>query len=636
MENKTKQNTRYKMLLIEDDKLDQMAFKRSVAEQKLPYDYKIAPSVSEAHDILASEHFDIIISDYALGDGTAFDILNSVKTTPIVLTTGTGNEEIAVKAWRAGARDYLVKDLERNYLKALPITVENAIDHKKTEEQVRLLSGAITSTDDSVYITDMQDRIIFVNRAFCETYGYEQEEVIGKNCSIFWKANSLTPDTTNSYLTAAGWEGESYHQRKDGNTFPVSLTNSVIQDSNGNDVAIVTVARDITESKQAEMELKKYRDNLEALVKERTEQLATEKELLSVTLSSMSDGVIVVDAEKRIMLFNTVAENLTGWKSEEVQGKLVDEILQIINERTKETVESSIGKALTSGNTEAGTDQDVLIAKHGRECPISATAAPIHKNGTIVGIVMALRDVSREREIDHMKTDFVSSVSHELRTPLASVKAYTATILRDNNMPEQTRYEFLNIIDEESNRLANLIESLLEISRIESGTVKIVQEPVDVAAVINQISLALQPLADKKNIQLKTDISDELVQLLGDESKIQSIVTNIVNNAIKFTPENGKVSVSVRNQNEELVIRVSDTGIGIPKEALPKIFDRFYRVLQTRKQIQGTGLGLAIAKEIVTMHGGRIEVESKVGQGTTFTVFLPLQTEQFVHVPVAD
>lgn len=512
------EDIKYKVLLIEDDNGDQVAFKRLVEDENLPYDYTIAGSVSEASSMLSNDRFDIVIVDYLLGDGTAFDVFDSVTDTPTIFTTGMGNEELAVKAMKAGTYDYLIKDPDRHYLGILPKIIKNAISHKK-----------------------------------------------------------------------------------------------------------------------AEQELKKYQDNLETLVKERTEQLAAEKELLSVTLSSMGDGVIAVDAEKRIMLFNKVAENLTGWKFEQVQGKLVDEVFRLINEETKNIVENPIDKVLSSEGIEAGTDCDALISTSGSECPISSTAAPIRKSDrTMIGIVMVFRDVSKEREIDHMKTNFISSVSHELRTPLASIKAYTATILRDLDMPEQTRGGFLAVINEESNRLARLIEDLLEISRIESETVTISRESVDIAAVIEQTLSALKPLADKKNIQLKTHIADELPELQADESKIQSVVTNLVNNAIKFTPGQGQVSVSVRRQGEELIIRVSDTGVGIPKDALSKIFDRFYRVHRPGTQIQGTGLGLAIVKKIVMMHDGRIEVKSQVNHGTTFTIFLPLNIQAVLHVPVAS
>ncbi len=365
-----------------------------------------------------------------------------------------------------------------------------------------------------------------------------------------------------------------------------------------------------------------------AHLEETIKEVATEKELLSITLGGMSEGLIAVDIDKRIILFNTVAKNLTGWESKQVEGKLLNEVLRIVNEETKEPVGSPIDKSLQSGKTECGTENDILISRKGTERPIAVSAAPIRNSeGAVVGAVVVIRDVSREREIDHMKNDFTSSVSHELRTPLTSIKAYTATILRDPNMPEETKRQFLAIIDEESNRLASLIEDLLEVSRIESGTVKISRELVDIAVIIEKVLLALEPLAEKKNIQLERDIGDELPKLQADESKIESVITNLVNNAIKFTPEQGRVSICAKVANGEMVIRVSDTGMGIPKEALLKIFDRFYRVHRPGKEIQGTGLGLSIVNKIVTTHDGRIDVESEVEQGTTFTVFLPLSAE---------
>ena len=242
------ENTRYKILLIEDDVIDQKAFKRLIKDENLPYDCTIAGSVSEARSILGSEKFDVVIVDYLLGNGTAFDILDSVKDTPPIFVTGAGNEEIAVKAWRAGAYDYLIKDVERNYLKAVPIKVENAVKHKKAEEELQLLSGAIMSTNDSVYITNMDNKIIFVNRAFCESYGYENEDVIGKDSNILWIGKPQSEHTRSVFQVVRGaWEVGFYHKRKDGSAFPVSLSRSIIRDSNGNEVAVVGVSRDISE-----------------------------------------------------------------------------------------------------------------------------------------------------------------------------------------------------------------------------------------------------------------------------------------------------------------------------------------------------------------------------------------------------
>lgn len=150
--------TRYKILLIEDDKLDQKAFIRMVEDNELSYDCSVAGSISEAQSILGSERFDVVIADYLLRDGTAFDVLDLVKDAPIIFVTGAGDEEVAAKAWKAGAYDYLIKDPKRNYLKTVPITVENAIKHKRMEARLRLLSHAIVSTNDSVYITTLRTR----------------------------------------------------------------------------------------------------------------------------------------------------------------------------------------------------------------------------------------------------------------------------------------------------------------------------------------------------------------------------------------------------------------------------------------------------------------------------------------------
>ena len=506
MESNNIKEERYSVLLIEDDEVDQMAFKMAVKKDNLPYDYAAAASVAEAADLLKSRAFDIVIVDYKLSDGTAFDVFDIIGDTPRIFITGAGDQEVAIKAMKAGAYDYLVKDHSRNYLKILPGVIKNAINHKRNEDK-----------------------------------------------------------------------------------------------------------------------LKEYHSSLEKLVKERTEQLAKEKELLSVTLSSMSDGIIAVDVDKKIILFNRVVENLLGSSWQKSMGKNIDEVLRIVKESTGQSVENIVDAVLQTGQLRIGSDQDCLVTEDGRLHPVDVSAAPICENaGNVVGIVVVLRDVTREREIEQMKKDFISSVSHELRTPLTSIMAYTDTILSTPDLPEKSRREYLSIVEEESKRLANLIESILEISRIESGGIQIIRQDVDVAAVIMRVLSALKPLADKRLIRLESDLPAEPVILKADEGKIESVISNLVNNAIKFTPENGTISISVRLQHDQLFISVADTGLGIPKESLPRIFDRFYRVYRPGVKVPGTGLGLAIVKEYIEMHGGRIEVESEEGRGSNFTVILPL------------
>jgi len=257
----------YRILLIEDNELDQMAFKRFVENNAIPYDCTIASCVAQARQSLGAEQlqFDIIITDHSLGDGTAFDILESSNDTPVIVVTGAGDEETAVKAWKAGAYDYLVKDINQNYLRAIPITVENAIRHRMVEKKLQLLSGAVMSTEDSVYITDMQGRIVFVNKAFCKTYGYTEEEIVGKNGNILWIGRHQSQNTRSVFQTktvGSSWEVGFYHRRKDDSVFPVSLSRSNIKNANGNDVAIVGMARDITERILVEDQLRTASVNL--------------------------------------------------------------------------------------------------------------------------------------------------------------------------------------------------------------------------------------------------------------------------------------------------------------------------------------------------------------------------------------
>jgi signal transduction histidine kinase len=212
------ENARYKILYVEDSELDQMAFKRFVENNAIPYDYVIAGSISEARSVLARDQFDIVISDHSLGDGTAFDTMDSVKNTPVIVITGAGDEQTAIKLWKAGAYDYLIKDIDQNYLKAIPITVENAVRHKITVEKLQLLSGAIMSTNDSVYITDLQNQIIFVNKAFCKTYRYEKEEIVGQDSNILWIGKNQTKNTRSVFQTrtiGSTWEVGFYAVTRD-------------------------------------------------------------------------------------------------------------------------------------------------------------------------------------------------------------------------------------------------------------------------------------------------------------------------------------------------------------------------------------------------------------------------------------
>jgi diguanylate cyclase (GGDEF)-like protein/PAS domain S-box-containing protein len=253
-------NRGYKILLVEDDLIDQMAFKKMVKNKELDYDFLVVGSAEEAAAAVEDNTFDLVITDYLLGDGTAFDVMKLLRETPVIITTGAGNEEVAVRAMREGACDYLIKDSDGNYLKVLPITIENVIERVMNEKQLKILSHALMSIGDSVYITDTEDNILNVNKAFVDTFGYQPVEVMGKSCCIL--SNICEKQKDNSY----GWEdsfdnmgmNEVYHIKKDGSEFPALLSSSCIKDDSGNILAKVGVVRDITEIKEAQKKLQVY------------------------------------------------------------------------------------------------------------------------------------------------------------------------------------------------------------------------------------------------------------------------------------------------------------------------------------------------------------------------------------------
>lgn len=254
---------RYKVLVVEADTVDQLAFKRLVEQDGLPYDYTIAESVAEAREFLSRDWCEIVIADYMLGDGTAFDLMDATQDIPMIIATGTGDEEIAVQAMKKGAYDYLIKDPMRNYLKMLPMTVEHALQRKWAADRHRMMSHAIMSISDSVVITDDDDYIILTNRAFCNTYGYREDDILGQSIDCLWTDETIYHPSHGTSPRQKEVDGEFISRRKDGSLLTISLSRSLITDDNGTTLACLSIIRDITERKQAEDNLRTSKEEVQ-------------------------------------------------------------------------------------------------------------------------------------------------------------------------------------------------------------------------------------------------------------------------------------------------------------------------------------------------------------------------------------
>ncbi len=256
-----------RVFFVEDNKLEQQVFLQYMKFHKIPYEFSVAGSVAEAKEILSRERFDVAITDYFLGDGIALDLFESLSasSTPVIVITGAGDEETAIKAMKAGASDYFTKSSDKNHLKLLPLTLENVIKKKENENTIKILSRALISINDAVFITDLNDNIIYVNNAFTKIYGFKFQEVAGKSSAVIWKSEEYTAykNLLSSESHNQRFEGEFMNCRSDGTTFPISLSVSHIKDNfTGKITAYVCIARDITENKKIREELKKYSEEL--------------------------------------------------------------------------------------------------------------------------------------------------------------------------------------------------------------------------------------------------------------------------------------------------------------------------------------------------------------------------------------
>ncbi len=350
---------------------------------------------------------------------------------------------------------------------------------------------------------------------------------------------------------------------------------------------------------------------------------AAEKEQVETIVMSISDAVLVTNRFDELVLANRAAEELFEFGIEGARRKPIDQIagdtalVRLIREiRSK------------GGATSGRRTVEQAIERGGESRVFNVTLSAI-REGTHdpLGVVVVLHDVTREREIAQMKSDFVSSVSHELKTPLTSIKAYIEMLMDGEADDEVTRQEFYEIIASESNRLYRLIENILNISRIESGVVKVVREPISLTRVVKQAIDVAGPQATSKDITLDVRLAPMYCQVEGDQDMVYQAVLNLLSNAIKYTPEGGEVSVTVEvdERRQVVIFKVVDNGHGIPAHALPHIFDRFYRVKENSNVASGSGLGLTLVKHIVeTVHDGQLAVRSEVGEGSEFSFELPI------------
>ncbi len=359
-------------------------------------------------------------------------------------------------------------------------------------------------------------------------------------------------------------------------------------------------------------------DRLTGQLDERMEQITSDRNKLVTILGGLVEGVIAIDQEERIVHCNEVAARLLRVPPNEGEGKFmwevirITEITQTLSKTLKEETEVKAEVRLPGGLQ--------------RGQVLEMVGSPLHDGeGNLVGSVVLVNEVTELRRLESIRRDFVANVSHELKTPITAIRGLVETVLSDSEMPQDTQTRFLSKVNRQAIRLSSLVSDLLTLARLESEEEGLQAAKVDLGETLEDVIRPYRNQDEDQKVELEAVIPSNPIMVRGDEQSLRMVANNLIDNAIKYTPEGGKVWIRLMVENGSARFEVQDTGIGIDPDHLDRIFERFYRVDKARsRELGGTGLGLSIVKHAVLMHGGEVGVDSNPGQGSTFWVTIPL------------
>lgn len=366
------------------------------------------------------------------------------------------------------------------------------------------------------------------------------------------------------------------------------------------------------------------------------QQLLKEQNRFSAVVQQSAEGILTVDTALRIVDFNLAMERLTGWLESEVLGRYYYEVLQPQDRQGK--ILGAQDSLILQAFADCGNVQRELTiaARDGQRFDVFVTASGVRSSkGEAIGGILTVRDITREREEEERRSTFISVISHELQTPIAIIKGYASTLARvaqaDGQLDPQMLRSRLQAVEEEADRLNKLVGNLLYASRIQAGGLQMDIAPLDLSSLIQKVVLRLR--VKSPDVTIRLDLAPNLPAVVADRDRIEEVLQNLLDNAVKYSPRQRIITVAARATSDEVIVSVSDRGMGIALRDQEQIFDRFQRVNSGQmRSTQGAGLGLYICRAIVEAHGGHIWVESLLHQGSTFSFSLP--REEKAHVPM--
>ncbi|CUW38659.1 Conserved protein of unknown function [Magnetospirillum sp. XM-1] len=507
-------------------------------------------------------------------------------------------------------------------------------------ETVRKLSLAVEQSPDSIVITDLDGTIEYVNDAFLIISGYTRDEVIGQNPRLL-QSGKTAPENFAALWQALRrgetWKGEFHNRRKDGEEYIEFAVVTPIRQPDGTMTHYVAVKEDITERKRLEAEIQQHRHHLEQLVDERTAELKSaygKLQDIEFAMDSVGIGVHWIDCETgRFLYSNEAAAKMLGYSVEEINRLGVPDVTPSVPMEEFRRINERIRR---QGSLRFETER---ATRDGRSIPVEVTAYYFAGMSGGSGKVIAfVTDISARREAQRKleeakaaaeaatraKSSFLANMSHEIRTPLNAVLGLAQLGMRDSH--GRKNWQQFERIMESGKGLLTVLDDILDISKLEAGRLTIESIPMVLGEVIDRSVQLVALRGDAKHQSFTVEEAPDLPEsCLGDPARLQQVLVNLLSNATKFTPDGGAIALSVSRQADQLVFDIGDTGIGIAAEAADRLFLPFEQAdLSTTRRFGGTGLGLAISRQLVEMMGGSVAVRSVVGQGSTFTVRLPI------------
>lgn len=492
--------------------------------------------------------------------------------------------------------------------------------------------------------TDEKGTITFANDKFVEIAKYSREELIGQNHRILKSGHqdqTLFIDLWKCISSGKTWRGEIKNRAKDGSYYWVDTSIAPIVGSSGKPERYISMRFLITDKKEAEISLtrqnKELEDAKQTLLttleeakreKKKAEELAHELVKFKVALDGTSDHVVITDSNAIVLYANAGLTRVTGFTPEEVLGKKAGtreswggNMSQEFYEKMWHTIKVD-KKSFVGEITNKRKDGTIYQA-------LSTISPLLNEAGNLEFFIGIERDITKEKEIDKAKTEFVSLASHQLRTPLTAIRWVAEMLEKKESLSEKGK-QYLKDIVLSADRLSKLVDSLLNVSRIDEGRVLIAPEPVELVALIRSYLLECEPLSVVKNLKIIFQEHPPTCMVTTDPSAFRNILQAIFSNAIEYTPEGGAITVSLRELKEDqtFTLIITDTGIGIPKDEQTKVFTKFARATNAQLvKADGSGLGMYISWQAAKLLGGSIRFESKENEGTTFYVTLPVVTK---------